>query len=177
LVVAKTDQAHQALVDQLRRRELGRNYVAICWGKPAAERGSLDAPLGRSPSDRKRRAVVAAGRPARTDYEVQASGNGASLLQLSLHTGRTHQIRVHLAHIGHPVLGDELYGGGSDRLRGAAPPHRPVLARALRALSRQALHASELRLRHPSTAALLCFRSEPPPAFALACQILFDTAS
>jgi 23S rRNA pseudouridine1911/1915/1917 synthase len=177
LVVAKTDRAHLALVEQLRRRELKRGYIALCWGRPAAERASLDYPLGRHPGDRKRRAVVAEGRPARTDYELKASGNGASLLSLSLHTGRTHQIRVHLAHIGHPVLGDELYGGGDDRLRGAAPAHRASLALALGAIGRQALHACELCLRHPISGAILEFRSDPPPPFTQACRVLFGTTT
>ena len=176
LVVAKTDAAHQALTEQLRRRELGRDYLAFCWGRPLADRGTLEFALGRDPNDRKRRAVIADGRPARTDYELSASSNGASRLRLSLHSGRTHQIRVHLAHIGHPVLGDELYGGGVSRLRGAAPAHRATLAKALKALHRHALHACELRFSHPRSGVSMRFRSAVPAEMVEASQILFEAA-
>lgn len=161
LVVAKTDRAHQSLSEQLRRRELGRVYLALCWGHPRADEGVVDAPLDRHPTDRKRRAVREGGREARTNYWVEERLRGAARLRLSLQTGRTHQIRVHLAHLGHPVLADEMYGGDERRLRGAAPEHREALRAALRALgSRHALHAAELHLKHPDDGRSLDFVSE-----------------
>ena len=121
LVIARNDRAHQALSAQLEDRSLVRIYRAICFGTPTPPAARIDLPLDRDPRDRKRRAVVKDGRPAVTDYKVESVGLGASLLRLRLRTGRTHQIRVHLAHRGHPVLGDELYGGGEKRVEGSHP--------------------------------------------------------
>lgn len=173
LLVAKNDAAHVALSDQLRDRSLGRVYRALCWGCPALQAGTIEAALDRHPTDRKRRAVRPDGRPARTDYRLLTRLTGAASLELRLHTGRTHQIRVHLAHLGHPVLGDELYGGGASRLRGAAPEHRLAITRALKCLgARLALHAEELHLLHPRSREELTFRAPPPPAMDQAAAAL-----
>jgi 23S rRNA pseudouridine1911/1915/1917 synthase len=162
LVVAKDDRAHHSLQDQLRLRTLGRHYTALIWGSLPQDAGEIDAPLGRHPRERRRRAVVEGGRPARTLYRVEEVGEGASLLRVELRTGRTHQIRAHFHHLGHPLLGDTLYHGDRRRLGGASPAHRPALARALKALRRQALHAGELHLVHPVTGREMRFESPWP---------------
>lgn len=162
LAVAKTDRAHHSLQNQLRERTLGRTYAAICWGRLREIEGVIDAPLDRDPRERRRRAVVEGGRPARTHWWVEERGEGATRLRLQLETGRTHQIRVHLLHVGHPVLGDALYHGDRRRMGGASPQHRPRLARALAALRRQALHAEALDLVHPATGEKLHFQSPWP---------------
>lgn len=172
MVVAKNDRAHRHLQDQLRERTLGRVYDALVWGGPEPPRDRIDLPLDRDPRDRKRRAVVAGGRRAITDYRTVERLEGATHLRLRLLTGRTHQIRVHLAHRGHPVLADRIYGGGPERLTGAHPPHRPGLAAALAALPRQALHASSLRLLHPSSGRELRVDSPLPEALTAALELL-----
>jgi 23S rRNA pseudouridine1911/1915/1917 synthase len=172
LVVAKRDDVHQALQDQLRRREMKREYRALCWGRLEPGEGRIELPLDRHPRDRKRRAVRPTGRLAVTDYETLERFAGASLLAVRLLTGRTHQIRVHLAHVGHPVLGDTVYGGGASRLRGAAPEHRPALQRALAALGRQALHAGRLAFTHPASGEVLIFSSPLPADFVAARDLL-----
>src|SRR5262249_5689020 len=124
----------------------------------------IDAPVARHPQDRKRMTVIASGRPARTDASVVARFAVADLLRLDLHTGRTHQIRVHLEHIGHPVVGDPVYaGGGSRRITGAL---RPLADNLARATHRQALHAAVLAFRHPATGSPLEFRAEWPADLA-----------
>lgn len=172
LVIAKDDAAHQALQAQLADRSLRRIYDAICWGHPREPEGEIDAPLDRHPTDRQRRAVREGGRPARTLYEVRERLLGTSRLRVRLTTGRTHQIRVHLAHIGHPVLGDPMYGGADNRLKGAAPEHRGPLRQALAALGRQALHAGELGFVHPRTGESLEFKAPLPPDHARALELL-----
>ncbi len=172
LVVAKNDAAHQALSAQLQDHSLHRVYQAICWGHPAPADGEIEAPLDRHPTDRKRRSVVSSGKPAHTRYWTEEVLEGAARLRLRLTTGRTHQIRVHLAHRGHPVLGDGLYGGGEKRLKGADPRHRPALKAALAALGRQALHAAELAFRHPASGRPVSFRSALPEDFEAALDLL-----
>jgi 23S rRNA pseudouridine1911/1915/1917 synthase len=172
LVVAKNDEAHLALQAQLKDRTLTRIYRAICWGCPDPDQGSIDAPLDRHPRDRLRRAVVQDGREALTHYRVEERHSGSALLELRLATGRTHQIRVHLAHIGHPVLGDELYGGGLQRLRGAHSEHRPALRAALLSIGRQALHAAELAFLHPAREERMVFQSPLPEDFRVGLAVL-----
>ncbi len=148
MVAAKTDAAHRALAAQFARREIDRAYLAAVAGVPAPASGVIDAPIGRDPRNRKRMAATARGRPARTRYAVEtAYGARAALVRCVLETGRTHQIRVHLAHRGWPALGDPLYGG------------RGALARAL---PRQALHACRLGFTHPVSGARLVFESALP---------------
>lgn len=151
MVVAKNDLAHQALAAQFADRSLSRTYRAIVHGAPTPRAGTVDAPIGRHARDRKRMAITAKGRNAVTHYQVvEAFGTLASLVECSLETGRTHQIRVHLAHIKHPVLGDPVYGP-----RGAVKKGMP-------AFSRQALHAVALRLIHPRSGKSLKFASPLP---------------
>jgi 23S rRNA pseudouridine1911/1915/1917 synthase len=171
LVVAKTDRAHAGLARQFASHgadgRLLRHYLALAWGEVPRQQGIIDAPLGRSSANRTKIAVVgaAAGRRAITHYRVLArfpAGHrtAASLLQLRLETGRTHQIRVHLAHIGHPLLGDMTYGAG---FKASARTLSSEAQAALRALARQALHAAELAFVHPVTGKRLRFNSPLPP--------------
>ncbi|HMU61565.1 MAG TPA: RluA family pseudouridine synthase [Gemmatimonadales bacterium] len=160
MLVAKTDLAHRRLGQMLSARRIRRVYAALAWGHLDESPTRIEAPLGRHPTDRKRMAVLVEGRAARTDAWSIARFQVADLLRLELHSGRTHQIRVHLAHIGHPVIGDPVYGaGGSRRISGSAR----LLAEAVeRAAGRQALHAASLAFKHPVTEESLEFRSEWP---------------
>jgi 23S rRNA pseudouridine1911/1915/1917 synthase len=149
LVVARTDDAARSLVAQLAAHTATRRYRALVWGHPAAPHGIVDAPIGRDRRDPLKMAVVADGRPARTEYEVLERYDRPTelaLLDCRLETGRTHQIRVHLTSIGHPLVGDVTYGG-----------RRPVLG-----LERPFLHAAELAFDHPATGERVTFRSPLP---------------
>ncbi len=168
MVVAKTDKAHRALSKQFADKGesgLQRGYLALVWGVPDRPRGMIDAPLDRHPHAREKRAVREGGRPAVTHWQVlerYASADGkpvASLLACTLETGRTHQIRVHLAHIGHPIMGDETYATG---FKTRASRLGPQARAALEALARQALHAYLLAIEHPESGENLAFRSELP---------------
>jgi 23S rRNA pseudouridine1911/1915/1917 synthase len=173
MVVAKTDRAHQSLAAQFadhgRQGPLERGYLAIVWGAPARPKGTIDAPIDRHPKSRDKMAVRTGGRPAVTHWQVLERYPGkdhkpvASLLACRLATGRTHQIRVHLAHIGHPLLGDPAYGAGfktkAAQLAGPAQE-------ALKGLGRQALHAYLLAIEHPTSGQRLEFRSELPSDLA-----------
>jgi 23S rRNA pseudouridine1911/1915/1917 synthase len=169
MVVAKNDLAHQALAAQFadhgRTGQLTRGYLAFAWGVPNRPKGTIEAPLGRHPHARERMAVRGDGRPAITHWtlaETYAGREGTpavSLIACRLETGRTHQIRVHLAHIGHPVLGDPTYSRGfKTKAALLGPAGRAAVAR----LERQALHAHLLGFDHPATRRFLEFRSELP---------------
>ena len=136
LLVAKDDEAWTHLVEALRRRDVERRYLALVRGTPASSSGTVDAPMGRNPVHRRKMAVVPDGRPAVTHYRTLRGDGKVTLLEATLETGRTHQIRVHLAHLGHPVLGDRAYGGWSDRV-------------AELGLTRPFLHAYQLAFPHP----------------------------
>jgi len=181
LVVAKNDRAHRALAKQFADHEkpgaLRREYLAFVWGVPERPRGMIDAPLDRHPHARDKRAVREGGRRAVTHWQVLERYDGAdgrpvaSLLACRLETGRTHQIRVHLAHIGHPLLGDNMYGPGFKTKAARLPPNA---RKALEALGRQALHAYLLFIEHPVSGEALAFRSELPGALA---RLRHDLAS
>jgi 23S rRNA pseudouridine1911/1915/1917 synthase len=169
LVVAKNDRAHRGLAalfaDHGKTREFTRDYLAFVWGVPRSPGGTIEAPLARHKIDREKMAVSPQGREAVTHWqlcETFAGRNGApvaSLIRCRLETGRTHQIRVHLAHIGHPLLGDHLYGSG---FKTKASLLGPQAQKDLGALNRQALHAAALGFAHPVTGANLLFESELP---------------
>jgi len=173
MVVAKTDRAHAALTRQFadhgRTGAMRRGYLAFVWGAPDRPRGTIDKPIGRHPHARDRMAVRADGREAVTHWrtlETFAGADGrpvASLLACELETGRTHQIRVHLAHIGHPLMGDSVYGPGF-KTKAARLPE--VAADSLQALGRQALHAYLLTIEHPANREVLEFRTELPADLA-----------
>ena len=146
LMVAKTLQAHKALVDQLQERSIEREYLALAQGYLTAG-GTVDEPIGRHPTDRKRYAVREDGKPSVTHYRISERLPGHTLLRVKLETGRTHQIRVHMLHIRHPLLGDPVYGG---RLR-LLPGGDHELGVVLRGFKRQALHAEKLGLKHPES--------------------------
>ena len=148
IVAARNDRAHRALAAQLSDRTLSRTYLAIVRGVIKTDAGELEGPIGRHPKERKRMAVVKGGRFARTRYEVVERKRAYTLVRCDLDTGRTHQIRVHLAALGHPVAGDPDYGG-----RRGTEPARPML------------HAWRLRLRHPRTGEEMSFEAPPPADF------------
>jgi 23S rRNA pseudouridine1911/1915/1917 synthase len=169
IVVAKTDAAHQGLAalfaDHGRTGSLIREYLALAWGAFDGRAGRVDAPLGRHQHHREKMAIVDAdrGRSAVTHWRVEESLGAATLVACRLETGRTHQIRVHLAHIGHPLLGDSIYGAG---FKTKAARLEPAAQSALLALGRQALHAATLGFEHPVTGESLLFRSPLPDDFA-----------
>jgi 23S rRNA pseudouridine1911/1915/1917 synthase len=150
LLVAKSDRAHRGLGAALQARQIVRRYAALSWGHLTEERMTIEKPIARDPRDRKRMAVVSTGRPARTDLTRLARFDSADLLRAHLFTGRTHQIRVHLASIGHPVVGDDTYGGGGGRKLMGLP------------LRRHFLHAAWLIFRHPVTGETIDLRSPLP---------------
>ncbi len=160
MVVAKTDLAHRRLGAAIAARRVRRTYAALTWGHLDATPTVIEAPVARHSTNRKRMTIAPEGRQARTDAFVVGRFGVADLLRLELHTGRTHQIRVHLEHIGHPVVGDSVYtGGGSRRISGVARRAAEVLEAAT---PRQALHAAALAFRHPSSGEPLEFRSDWP---------------
>jgi 23S rRNA pseudouridine1911/1915/1917 synthase len=167
LVVAKTEQAYLFLVHALRERQVKRVYHAIVWGDPGPAEGVIELPIGRDPKDRKRMAVVRgpAGKPARTRWRVLERYGLATLVEARLETGRTHQIRVHMSVLRHPVVGDPAYGGRVKKMLSLRQSERSLADALLRLLRRQALHAAELEFAHPVTGEQLRFRSEPPQDF------------
>ena len=162
ILVAKHDRSHRYLSAQLQARDVQRRYVAIVFGRMPATHGTIDAPIGRHPRHRQKMAVVEPhGRAARTHYEVLETRGPLHVVRLSLETGRTHQIRVHLAHLGRPVVGDPMYGPGAVRL-----PHYPLTGQIIRSFPRPALHAEALRFQHPETEVWMAFTAPVPPDMA-----------
>ena len=151
LLVAKTDRAHRVLSAALAARRIRRRYACLAWGHLDADLVTVDRPIGRAPNDRTRMTVREGGRTARTDFHRLARFDSAELLRAQLHTGRTHQIRVHLSAIGHPVVGDDTYGGGGGRRMVGLP------------LKRHFLHAAWLVFNHPVSGEEMDLRSPLPP--------------
>jgi 23S rRNA pseudouridine1911/1915/1917 synthase len=202
MVVAKNDRAHRALAAQFAdhgksNEEFERAYLAFVWGAPERPHGTIDRPIDRHPKSRERMAIREGGREAVTHWQVleryggdaparsgkagrKASSSGsssepvASLLLCRLETGRTHQIRVHLASIGHPIMGDEVYGSGFRTKAALLPPGAQA---ALASLGRQALHAHMLAVKHPSSGEFLQFQSELPPDLTRLRDVLADARS
>jgi 23S rRNA pseudouridine1911/1915/1917 synthase len=171
LVVARSLRAHTALVEQLQARRIEREYRAVVVGVPVAG-GTVDAPIGRHPVDRQRMAVTPGGKPAVTHYRVLRRFRAHALLRVILETGRTHQIRVHMAHVRWPLLGDPVYGGRPHPPPNAAPP----CIAAIQGFRRQALHAERLALTHPATGERLEWRAEIPADLALLLKALSEDA-
>lgn len=169
LVIARSLRAHHALVEQMQARRIEREYLAVVNGAPVAG-GSVDAPIGRHPIDRQRMAVVAGGKPAVTHYRVLRRFRVHSLLRVKLETGRTHQIRVHMAHVRLPLLGDPVYGGRV-RLPPDATAHR---IETIRRFGRQALHAERLALAHPATGERMVWQAEAPDDLAELLRVLSE---
>ena len=162
LVVAKDETTHQLLAKQFAAKTSEREYHAIVWGTFKEPSGTVDAPLGRSKSDRKKVAVTPDGKHAVTDYAVIETFPFLSYIRLHLHTGRTHQIRVHCAHIHHPVFGDATYGGRESLANGMEGKKRADAINLLALIPRQALHAKMLGFVHPQTKKMMRFESELP---------------
>jgi 23S rRNA pseudouridine1911/1915/1917 synthase len=172
MVVARSLRAHNSLVEQLQTREMSRVYRAVVVGEMIAG-GRVDAPIGRHPVDRKRMAVVASGRPAVSHYRVVERFHGLTHIEVSLETGRTHQIRVHMAHIGHALVGDPVYGRAGRRRRGMTE----ALAEVLRQFPRQALHAERIELIHPNTRQPARYEAPLPEDFLALLVALREMAS
>jgi len=146
IVIARTPPAHRALAEQFAARTIEKKYLALVEGLPDSASGRIEAPIGRDPQQRKRMAAVQGGREAVTEFRVLEYYAEHALLEVRIHTGRTHQIRVHLAFIGHPVVGDTVYGYRKQRIK----------------LKRHFLHAAEMTVRSPSTGQPLTFRAPLP---------------
>lgn len=166
LVVAKNDEAHLYLSEQLKTHEVARVYYALVCGNLKEDAGTVNAPIGRNPSDRKKMAVLAPGqgfsREAVTHYEVLERFPGYCFVKLKLETGRTHQIRVHMAHLGHPLMGDTVYGGGKTKFE----------KQNAHLMAGQCLHAGELVLRHPKTGQTMHFECPLPDDMTALLEIL-----
>ncbi|MGM9630422.1 RluA family pseudouridine synthase [Butyricicoccus sp.] len=156
LVVAKNDRAHQSLAEQIKEHSAARRYYAVVYGAPREDKGTIDAPIARHRIDRKKMAVAEGGREAITHYEVLERYRGYTYMTFLLETGRTHQIRVHMAHIGHPIIGDPLYGPSKDKWK----------------LDGQCLHAGRLTLTHPATGERMTFEAPLPAYFTTVLQKL-----
>ena len=172
LVVAKDETSHQKLAKQFAAKTSEREYNAIVWGIFKQPKGTIDAPLGRSKSDRKKVAVVADGKNAVTEYEVIEQFDYLSFVKLHLQTGRTHQIRVHLSHIHHPVFGDDTYGGREIAVGGIVGKKKAEINNLLDIMQRQALHARKLGFIHPKTKKMMRFESNLPEDMNAVLQFL-----
>ena len=174
LLVAKHDQSHRALSAALKAREIKRWYLAASWGHLREDDVTVDAPIGRSPNYRQKMAIVPTGRNAVTHFHRLERWRGADLLRCQLETGRTHQIRVHLLSIGHPVVGDVTYGANFQRaMSGTILSWARAFAKRV---PRQFLHATELSFQHPRTGEAMRFVSELPPELEVAAQWARETS-
>lgn len=178
LLVAKNDQTHIALSEALAARTISRRYVAIALRKFEDDRGTVDATVGRNSRNRLKMSVREGHdvKAARTHWRVLERFGGIAQIECKLDTGRTHQIRVHMAHIGHPILGDELYGGGADLAIQLISPYDTQLRATIKAVERQLLHAHELKFTHPRTGETMHFKSEPPKDYQVILQRLRASA-
>lgn len=182
LVVARDDQTHLALQKAISDRTLKRTYLGVVCGHMPDDEGEINLPIGRSTRDRTKMAVTSVGsREATTKYRVMDRFRSYDLLEIQLMTGRTHQIRVHFSHLGHPVFGDPDYGGRELSLRGLFGPERPLGKRLLKEMSRQALHAARLEFEYPlerdsdsASGRILKFETEPPEDFRAFTDLLLS---
>ncbi len=162
MVAAKNDAAHQSLSDQFRQKTTEREYQAICWGRFKKRKGKIETFIARSPKDRKRMTVQLTGKWAVTNYQVLETHWVHSLVRLNLETGRTHQIRVHLSYLGHPVFGDAEYAGRNRQLGNLSNDERLFASQLLLKMDRQALHAKVIGFTHPSKNKFMRFESNLP---------------
>ena len=177
LVVAKNDIVHRKLTDQFAARDVKREYRALVWGRFKMQDGVIDAPLGRHPGDRKRFAVVRrGGKTAVTTFHVEETFRDTTLLSLRLKTGRTHQIRTHLEHAGHPVFGDSTYGGRQKRLPNMPGARLKLFDELFDLIGDFALHARTLGFIHPVTGKEIDFAIEPPENFRRVVNALREEA-
>lgn len=149
MIVAKSDLVHHALANQFSKRQVSKEYHAVVWGIFPKPSGIIEAPLGRHPKDRKSFAVVKQGKESQTEYRMLETFDFLSLVSLRPRTGRTHQLRVHMAHVQHPIFGDSVYGGRNKRLGALTRTQRATAARYLESMPRVALHSRSLRFSHP----------------------------
>lgn len=168
LVIAKDDEAQEYLAEQFRQHSIERRYLALVWGEMEQEVGTVNQPLGRHPRDRKKFAVRASGKRAVTHWRVVKRFAKLTWIECRLETGRTHQIRVHMAHIGHSLVGDPLYG----RYRDLNRIYGPEIISALKGFKGQALHATSLGLAHPDNGESLYFEVQPPEELASLVRLL-----
>jgi len=173
MVVARTGRAYRVLIEAMRSRAIKRVYHALVWGDLRSAAGAIRGDIGRDPRQRKRMAVVSrGGKPATTHWRALERYGTATLLQVTLETGRTHQIRVHLSYQRHPVIGDPVYGGRVRKMLSADPSERSFAGDLLACLGRQALHAAVLEFNHPVDGRALSFSSPWPEDFASAVERL-----
>jgi 23S rRNA pseudouridine1911/1915/1917 synthase len=173
MVLAKTDACYRALASDIKERRFDKTYHAIVFGNLRAPRVTVDEPVARHPVHRQRMAVVAGGRPAATEVIVVDTYYHFDYIRATTRTGRTHQIRVHLAHIDNPLLGDSVYGGRRQRIRTGRARSRETIERLLKIMRRHALHASVLSFTHPETAARMTFTTALPADMRLALEVLY----
>jgi 23S rRNA pseudouridine1911/1915/1917 synthase len=173
ILVAKTDDIYLKLQQQMQKREIKRTYLALICGHVHEEEGEIDLPIGRSLKDRKKMIVTNVGsREAKTSYKLKDRFRSYDLLEVLLHTGRTHQIRVHFSHLGHPVFGDPDYCGRHKWHRGIFAPERQLAKRLLDFIDRQALHATRLEFTHPVNEQTVLLEADPPDDFQRVLELL-----
>ena len=173
LVVARQDDVYLTLQKRIKAREVKRSYIGVICGHMKEDAGRIDLPIGRSTTNRKKMAVSEYdSRQAVTDYRLVRRYRSYDLLDVALGTGRTHQIRVHFSHLGHPILGDPDYGGREKWHRGMFGPERPLAKRMLEIIDRQVLHAARLEFEHPIDGRRMAFEVPPPPDMASVLELL-----
>lgn len=173
LIVAKDEKTYLELQSAIQKRRVQRVYLAVICGHVAKGEDFIDLPIGRSMRDRRKMAVTkVSSREARTQYRLMSRYRSYDLLEVKLLTGRTHQIRVHFSHLGHPVLGDPQYGGREKWHRGIFAPERPLARKLLNIIKRQALHAHRLDFEHPRTGERISVKAEPPEDFRTLVELL-----
>jgi 23S rRNA pseudouridine1911/1915/1917 synthase len=172
LLVAKTNVSHAAFADLFANRRVEKRYLGFCIGRRPEEHGSIEAALGRSMSNPVKRAVITTGKEAKTEYWLEQFRGGIACVRFRLHTGRTHQIRIHCSHAGFPIVADPLYGGGPEKARNLQPMDRQFAIRIFECFARHALHAHSLAFQHPFTQAKVTVVAPLPADIRNACDLM-----